>query len=107
MSSYIDTETNAYPLFEGDIKLLCPEVEGIPERFAEVLESPFPVISETQVFEETDPVINELGKYERVYIVRELTQEELQSKKAISDSFTSPRIPEGPYISAPEPDTVN
>jgi hypothetical protein len=50
----------------------------LPANFAEVPESDFPTITENQTFAESVPQLNVDGSYERVYLVRDLTEDELQ-----------------------------
>jgi hypothetical protein len=81
MSAYINTETNEYPLYEGDIRLLFTDIGDefvLPNGYAEVPEVPLPTLTETQTLVETTPRLNEDGVYERVYTIREWTEEELQ-----------------------------
>jgi hypothetical protein len=81
MSTYINTETSEYPLHEGDIRLLFPEIGDefvLPSVFAEVPESPLPTLTQTQTFLETTPLLNQNGVYERVYIIRDWTEDELR-----------------------------
>ena len=81
MSAYINKETNEYPLYEGDIRIIYPDMGDefiLPIDFAEVPESTLPTITENQTFIEGTPILNSEGVYERVYIIRDLTTEELQ-----------------------------
>lgn len=81
MSAYINKETNEYPLYEGDIRLLYPDMGDefiLPINFTEVIESPLPTVAENQTFTETAPQLNADGIYERVYVIRDWTEEELQ-----------------------------
>jgi hypothetical protein len=81
MATYINKETNEYPLYEGDIRLLYPDMGNefiLPIDFAEVTENALPTITENQTFAETTPTLNADGSYERVYVIRDLTEEELQ-----------------------------
>lgn len=81
MAAYINKETNEYPLFEGDIRLLYPDMGNefiLPDNFATVPESDLPLITENQTFEEITPQLKDDGTYERVYVIRDWTQEELQ-----------------------------
>ena len=81
MSAYINKKTKEYPLYEGDIRLLYPEMGNefiLPADYAEVPESDLPTITETQTFTETTPQLNVDGSYEKVYVIRDWTEEELQ-----------------------------
>jgi len=81
MATYINKETNEYPLHEGDIRLIYPNMEDefiLPANFAEVPESDFPAITENQTFAESAPQLNADGSYSRVYLTRDLTEDELQ-----------------------------
>ena len=92
MAAYINKETNEYPLFEGDIRLLYPDMGNefiLPDNFAEVPESDLPVIAETQTFAETTPKLNADGSYERVYAIRDWTEEELQHNQEQVEYYLS------------------
>lgn len=81
MATYINTDTNKYPLYEGDIRLIYPDMGDefvLPNGFAVVLESDLPTITETQTFTEVTPQLKADGSYERVYVIRDWTEEELQ-----------------------------
>ena len=90
MATYINTDTNEYPLYEGDIRLHYPDMGNefiLPNNFAEVFESDLPVITDTQTFAETTPKLNADGSYERVYVIRDLTEEELQRNQEQIDYY--------------------
>lgn len=92
MSTYINKDTNEYPLYEGDIRLLYPDMGVnfvLPNDFAEVPESPLPTITENQTFVEGTPQLNSDGTYERVYVIREWTEEELSNNQAQVDFYLS------------------
>lgn len=96
MSAYINKETMEYPLHEGDIRLLHPdmgEVFILPDEYAAVLDSQIPTLTETQVFEETTPQLNDDGVYTKVYVVRELDESELQRKAEMRAEYETPRRP--------------
>jgi hypothetical protein len=81
MSAYINKETNDYPLYEGDIRLLYPEMGDefiLPADYAEVPESDLPKVAENETFTETTPQLNADGVYEKVYVIRNWTEQELQ-----------------------------
>lgn len=81
MATYINKKTNEYPLYEGDIRLIYPDMGEefiLPEDFMEVTETPLPIVTETQTFTEAMPKLNDDGSYERVYVIRDWTEEELK-----------------------------
>lgn len=107
MSAYINTKTSEYPFYEGDIRLLYPEMGEnfiLPAEFAVVLDSPLPDLTETEIFEESTPKLNNNGTYEKVYTVRQLTAEEIKIKEDIANSYLIHNIPDINPISAPAPE---
>lgn len=90
MSLYINTETNEYPLYEGDIRLLHPELGNefsLPVGYAIVEEGIIPEAGVNKKFEEQLPVPTESGVYKRVFIERDLTEEEISRNAAIREQY--------------------
>jgi hypothetical protein len=107
MATYINTETNEYPLYEGDIRLVNPDMGDefiLPSNFAEVPESNLPTITETQTFTETTPKLNDDGSYERVYVIRDLTEEELQRNQEQVAYYLGGMQPEIDPNAVPQPE---
>jgi hypothetical protein len=107
MATYINTETNEYPLYEGDIRLVNPDMGDefiLPSNFAEVPESNLPTITETQTFTETTPQLNVDGSYERVYVIRDLTEEELQHNQEQVDYYLGGMRPVIDPNAVPQPE---
>ena len=79
MSAYININTNEYPLHEGDIRLLYPEMGEdfvLPEGFAEVIESLPPEHPITKKAKEIAPLLTENG-YTRQWEFVDMTQQEI------------------------------
>ena len=90
MSLYINTETNTYPLYEGDIRLLHPEIGDqfvLPVGYAVVEEGIIPEAGINKKFEEELPVPTESGIYQRVFVERDLTEEEINRNAAIREQY--------------------
>jgi hypothetical protein len=80
---YINETTEEFPLYEGDIRLLYPdmgETFELPEGFSEVLSSPVPELLEGEKAIQAKPIINSDGQYEQVFVIESLTEEELENK---------------------------
>jgi hypothetical protein len=112
MSIYINTNTNDYPLFEGDIRLLYPDMGTefvLPAGFAEVEETPVPTLEIGQTFDEFPPVFDSKSKkYQRSFGVRDMTKEEITKIKNYRET-NYPDYPSGqePYNhSIPTPSNV-
>lgn len=92
MSAYINKDTNEYPLYQGDIRLIYPEMGDefiLPDNFAEVTEGELPTVAENQTFTETTPQLKDDGTYERVFVIRDWTQEELQHNQEQVEFYLS------------------
>lgn len=90
MSSYIKLSTLEYPRHEGDIRREHPEISEdqtgptfpCPDTYAPVVETPIPETSDTQTAYEVSPEqIN--GVWTRVWVVRDLTTEELDYRARV------------------------
>ena len=80
MSAYINLETNEYPLHEGDIRLLYPDMGDtfiLPEGFAEVKESNPPEHPVTKKARETAPLLTDEG-YIRQWEFIDMTPQEIE-----------------------------
>jgi hypothetical protein len=101
MSIYINTDTNEYPLYQGDIRILYPDMGDdfvLPNGYAEVEDTLLPTIEIGQTFDEALPVFNSAtDKYERIFTVRDLTEEEI----AIAQKYRETNYPD--YPTAQEP----
>ena len=81
---YINTRTNEFPLFIGDIpfhELGWEEGQPVPDYFQEVEVEPIPIASENQVYESRQPELVD-GKGVQKHFIRVLTQEEIDRKNA-------------------------
>lgn len=81
---YIDTNSNTYPLYPGDIMLVSPSWsmgDPLPSGWFEVQQTTPPTITSTQLYYEEAPSLAD-GVYTQVWNVRELTQEELDAIQA-------------------------
>ena len=77
---YLNTLTNEYPRYQGDLELLgWEEGQPLPENWVVVAEMPTPTTTYTQCFFELPPKeVN--GVYIQQFDVRDLTPEELEAK---------------------------
>jgi len=81
---YIDTNSNTYPLYPGDITLVSPSWslgDPLPSGWFEVEPTDPPIVTNTQTYYEEAPLLGD-GTYTQVWGVRELTQEELDTIQA-------------------------
>jgi hypothetical protein len=81
---YIDTNSNTYPLYPGDIMLVSPSWsmgDSLPSGWFEVEPTAPPAITSTETYYEDTPSLMD-GVYTQVWSVRELTQEELDTIQA-------------------------
>lgn len=109
MSIYINTNTNKYPLFEGDIRLLYPNMGAefvLPVGFAEVEDTPIPTLETGQAFDEFPPVFDEKSKkYQRSFGIRNLTEEEITKinnfRETNYPNYPSGQEPYDPSIPTP------
>ena len=73
---YMNTQTNEYPLYAGDIALLGVEEPNLPEHIVEVEVIVPDFDPETHVVVEETPKLGKDGKYYAVINLREYTEEE-------------------------------
>ena len=81
---YIDTITNTYPLYPGDVALVAPSWslgDPLPTGWFSVEPTEPPAISETQTYYEDAPALVD-GAYVQVWLTRDLTQSELEFRAA-------------------------
>lgn len=84
MSSYIKLATLEYPRHEGDIRLEHPEITEdqtgptfpCPDSYAQVIEVPAPIITDTQYVTE-EPPIYENGVWKRAWSIHEMTEQQI------------------------------
>jgi hypothetical protein len=93
MSIYLNTQTQEYPRFIGDLQLLGWVVgEPLPENWVEVTSINPPTITNNQIATEEFPV-NIDGTWSMSWVVRELTEEEktniAAANQAELDKFTA------------------
>ena len=84
MTTYINVNTMEYPMHEGDIRLLHPEIGDefvCPEEFALLHNSPFPEFDpEVKKFENGTPE-NIDGVWYRTWVLKDMTAEEIVKRK--------------------------
>lgn len=84
-NTYINTKTLEYPLHQGDIRLVYPEMGEkfvLPDdTFVEVDDTPIPEAGVNQIVSELKPVLTN-GKWIRQFSVRQMTQEEISARDA-------------------------
>jgi hypothetical protein len=81
---YIDTNTNTYPLYPGDVMLVSPTWQlgdELPNGWFAVEPTDPPTISDTQMYQEATPDLVD-GVYVQAWTVRNLTEEELAIRQA-------------------------
>lgn len=81
---YINTDTNTYPLYPGDIMIAHPgwtTEDPLPNGWAPVVATEPPTISGNQMYYEEQPSLID-GVYHQVWSVRDLTPEELEIQQA-------------------------
>jgi hypothetical protein len=85
---YINTVTLEYPIHQGDIRLLYPDIGEefiLPDGpFVEVEEGVTPVVSANKVLTENPPVFID-GKWIRQLFVRDMTREEIDYLQQLSN----------------------
>lgn len=81
MSPYINTETNDYPLYDGDLALLDVDLQNLPAHIKEVIVEIPDYDDATETIYEEKPQLLENGTYHAVVKVRPLTEEELNGKR--------------------------
>ena len=92
MKAYIKLSTLEYPLYQGDIRLEHPEIGEIfvcPDTYAEVLHTNPPDVEDcTEIFFPKQPeLIN--GQWTTVWGVRNITPEEIEMAKKLSEQSKS------------------
>ena len=84
MSAYIDTQTNQYPLFEGDIRLLFPNITFAspfvpPDQYKAVSSTPRPEISYLQNVEEGPPE-QANNEWKQTWVISDATPEQVEER---------------------------
>ena len=96
---YIDTNTGGFPLYEGDIRLVHPEIGevfSLPVHYSTVLNTDPPNHDpDTQVRLISGHMVNG-GVLEITWIVRELTPEEAEFRRVALLPPPQPPQPEPP-----------
>jgi len=81
---YIDTNSNTYPLYPGDIMLVSPSWslgDPLPSGWFSVEPTEPPSITGIQTYYEEAPALVD-GVYTQTWNIRNLTQEELDAAQA-------------------------
>lgn len=84
MSAYINTKTNEYPIYAGDLAVMGVDVSDLPDYIqpVEILPEDIPAHdSEHEYFVEKQPVKTKDGKWKPVFEVLPLTEEMKLDKK--------------------------
>ena len=81
MTTYINTVTSEYPLYQGDMELRFPNFDGtsLHEDYATVVQGAIPICTETQRLTELEPILID-GVWTKQFIAVEVTQEELDQR---------------------------
>lgn len=90
MATYVNTQTNEYPVHIGDIMLAHPgsDENNLPSHFEVVEDTPYPDCGEFETVNVTG-VEKVNGIWRRVFLVRAMTEEEIQTRattKAMLDA---------------------
>lgn len=82
MATYINTVTNEYPLYPGDMELRFPDFDetNVPEGYAVVVQPEIPDWTEAQRVEELAPILVN-GVWTKQYAILDLTQEEIAANE--------------------------
>lgn len=98
-NSYLKVSTMQYPLHQGDIRLMYPDMGEefvIPDAdIVEVEDTPVPSIGVNEYLVENVPVLID-GKWTRQFEVRQLTAEEIEAR----DEFMAMMNPKPPVQEA-------
>jgi hypothetical protein len=77
---YLNTETNEYPRYVGDLELLGWKLgEELPLNWVEVIQDPTPHITENETYYLEFPQLID-GIWKAVWTIRNLTPEEIELK---------------------------
>jgi hypothetical protein len=76
---YIHTETKEFPLYEGDIRLVYPNMVEfvLPEQYAEVVVDPAPTCDITDIAERLPPELYD-GQWVCKWAVRKVPDEDME-----------------------------
>jgi hypothetical protein len=81
MGPFINTQTNDYPLYSGDLLLLGITVEELPDYICEVSVNPPEINHLEETYFENAPVLNGNGEWEATFEIRPLTGDEKRFNK--------------------------
>jgi len=81
MGPFINTQTNDYPLYSGDLLLLGITMEELPDYICEVSVNPPEINHLEETYFENTPVLNEAGNWEATFEIRPLTEDEKKVNK--------------------------
>lgn len=94
MATYINTITNEYPLYTGDMQLIFPDFDDttVPEGYAFVPHLDAPTITKTQRIKELLPIpVN--GVWVKQFEIIDLTPEEIQAREQFELDLHNSRNP--------------
>lgn len=78
---YLNTVTNEYPRFDGDLELLGWTVgEPLPENWVKVEYVDPPVVGVDETYQITEPTLHEDGVWRIGWTVRAMTPEEIERR---------------------------
>lgn len=94
--TYLKKSTMQYPLHQGDIRLMYPDMGEefvIPdEDIVEVEETSLPAVEENQYYIEQKPILID-GKWVRQFDVIAMTEEEITARKEMMEKlFPNPPV---------------
>lgn len=76
MTTYINTNTNTYPLFEGDLALENIDVNNLPDYISEVEINLPNFDSNNEIVIEKEPIKNEQGKWVAVFEIQPMPEKQ-------------------------------
>lgn len=90
MTTYINTATQEYPLYPGDMHLRFPNFDetSVPENYAIVTQPKLPEASDTQEIVELAPILID-GVWTKQFAVFDLTQDRINAIKAEEAAYRS------------------
>lgn len=94
MATYINTNTNEYPLYTGDMQLIFPDFDdvNIPEGYALVPHLDAPTCTATQRIKELLPILVD-GVWVKQFEIVDLTPEEILVREQMELEYKNSQNP--------------
>ena len=89
-TTYINTSTNEYPLYFGDMELRFPNFNknNVPEDYAVVVQPEIPVPTDMQTVNEVSPILID-GVWTKQYVFITYTEEDLVQQRSLNSNAES------------------